>query len=512
MNIAFWLARTAAKDPARLALFDGETAVASYGALWREALVLAGWLTREGVSPGDRVAIFMANRPDYLTALFGIWSAGAMAVPINAKLHPREVAWILGNAGARLCLTGGGTDGALSDLAPCPVIDLDTQKTEALPLAEPVARAHSDTAWLFYTSGTTGRPKGVQITHRNLVSMSLCYQSDVDPVRADHAAVYAAPMSHGAGLYSLMHVRAGARHVFPASRGFDPAEVLSLARSHGAVHMFAAPTMVKRLTDHAVAKGADGAGLETVVYAGGPMYEADILRAVDHFGPVFAQIYGQGECPMGITALTKAEVADRASDGWRSRLNSVGRAQSAVLVRVVDDTGRGVKVGEVGEIEVFGDTVMAGYWNAPEATAATLRDGWLRTGDLGALDAKGYLTLMDRSKDLIISGGTNIYPREVEDVLLQHPAVSEVSVIGRPHPEWGEEVVAFVVLRSAGAASAEALDAHCLSRIARFKRPKIYRFVADLPKNNYGKVLKTELRTVIETDPPEAGPVPKSVP
>lgn len=512
MNIAFWLTRTAAKDPDRPAVFDGMTCVATYGALCTEALEMAGWLQGRGVAPGDRVALFMKNRPDYLTALFAIWSAGAVAVPINAKLHAKEAAWILDNAGARLCLSHGALRQGLAAEAPCPVNDMDGGEMAARPVSAPVARAPSDTAWLFYTSGTTGRPKGVEITHRNLISMSLCYQSDVDAVHPDHAAVYAAPMSHGAGLYSMMHVRAGARHVFPASQGFDPQELLDLARACGRVHMFAAPTMVKRLTDHAIVTGAKGEGLETIVYAGGPMYEADILRAVDHFGPVFAQIYGQGECPMGITALTKAEVSDRTSPDWRSRLNSVGRAQSAVQVRVVSEDGTPLSPGEVGEIEVSGDTVMAGYWRAPEATASTLRDGWLGTGDMGRLDPAGYLTLMDRSKDVIISGGTNIYPREVEDALLLHEAVSEVSVVGRPHPEWGEEVVAFVVLRAGASCTEAQLDAHCLSQIARFKRPKSYRFLTELPKNNYGKVLKTDLRDLALTPAEAIAPAPKSAP
>lgn len=512
MNIAFWLARTAAKDPERAAVFDGIRCVATYGALQSTALGMAGWLHQGGIVQGDRVALFMKNRPDYLSALFAIWSAGAIAVPVNAKLHPKEAAWILDNAGARLCLSHGGMLRDLASHAPCDVVDMDTETFAAPALAAVCPRAPSDTAWLFYTSGTTGRPKGVEITHRNLVSMSLCYQSDVDAVQSEHAAIYAAPMSHGAGLYSMMHVRAGARHVFPPSRGFEPGEILDLARVHRRVHMFAAPTMVKRLTDHALATGATGEGLETIVYAGGPMYEANILRSVDHFGPIFAQIYGQGECPMGITALTKPEVADRQSDGWRARLNSVGRAQSAVQVRVVGENGVPLPAGEVGEIEVSGDTVMAGYWNAPAATESTLCDGWLRTGDMGRLDAGGYLTLMDRSKDVIISGGTNIYPREVEDVLLLHDSVSEVSVVGRIDPEWGEEVVAFVVLKDGAACAEKDLDTHCLTHIARFKRPKVYRFLAELPKNNYGKILKTELRSLAQSNPVPVVPAPKSEP
>jgi len=259
--------------------------------------------------------------------------------------------------------------------------------------------------------------------------------------------------------------------------------------------MFAAPTMVKRLTAHARATGRRGDGLRTVVYAGGPMYTADIIDAVDQFGPVFVQIYGQGECPMGITALPRESVSDRTHPNWRTRLGSVGRAQSAVEVQIGDAQGDPLPAGQAGEIMVRGQTVMSAYWNNPQATSKTLQDGWLKTGDIGVLDAEGYLTLRDRSKDMIITGGSNVYPREVEEVLLQHSDVIEASVIGRLHPDWGEEVVAFIV----GSAPEAELDALCLSQIARFKRPKAYVRLEALPKNNYGKVLKTKLREMVKT-------------
>ncbi|MFT7137071.1 MAG: long-chain acyl-CoA synthetase, partial [Akkermansiaceae bacterium] len=275
---------------------------------------------------------------------------------------------------------------------------------------------------------------------------------------------------------------------------FEVPEILDLAAHFGRVHMFAAPTMVKRLTDGARALGRSGTGLRTIVYAGGPMYNADIIDAVDHFGPVFVQIYGQGECPMGITALPRATVSDREHPNWRGRLGSVGRAQSAVEVRIGDAGGMPVADGTPGEIMVRGQTVMPGYWNNPTATDATLKDGWLMTGDVGMMDAEGFVTLQDRSKDVIITGGSNVYPREVEEVLLEHDGVSEASVVGRAHPDWGEEVVAFIV----GTAGEAELDALCLGRIARFKRPKTYVRVDSLPKNNYGKVLKTELRSMLK--------------
>ncbi len=220
------------------------------------------------------------------------------------------------------------------------------------------------------------------------------------------------------------------------------------------------------------------------------MYVEDAIKALDRFGPRLAQIYGQGECPMTITMLPKGEVADREHPRWRERLASAGRPYACVEVAVVDADGRAMPAEEAGEILCRGDVLMAGYWQNTDASAAALKDGWLHTGDIGAFDMDGYLSLKDRSKDVIISGGSNIYPREVEEVLLRHGEVREVSVIGRPDREWGEVVVAYVV----GKADTAELDALCLSQIARFKRPKDYVFIDALPKNNYGKILKTELR------------------
>jgi long-chain acyl-CoA synthetase len=224
------------------------------------------------------------------------------------------------------------------------------------------------------------------------------------------------------------------------------------------------------------------------------MYLADIQRALRVMGPRFVQIYGQGETPMVGTVLSRAHLADTAHPRSAQRMASVGVAQTPVQIRVADADGHPLPVGEVGEVLVKGDSVMAGYWRNDEATRQAIRDGWLFTGDVGCLDEDGFLTLKDRSKDLIISGGSNIYPREVEEALLTAPGVAEASVVGAPDAEWGEVVVAFVVAQAGQVLSADALDAHCLAQIARFKRPKRYCFVAELPKNNYGKVLKTALR------------------
>lgn len=510
MNPAEWLRRTARRRPDAPALYRGTTRVADYATFARRAAGIGAALAGQGVGPGDRVALFLANRTEYLEALYGIWWAGAAAVPVNAKLHAREAAWIVEDSGAALVFVDDASEAALRPVLPGASSMVSTESAafarlcDTPPLDDPQPMDADDMAWLFYTSGTTGKPKGAMMSCANLTSMTLCYFVDVDEVKTDDVALYAAPMSHGAGLYNFMHVLRGAAHAVPESGGFDAGEVLALGRALGAgrdrVSMFAAPTMVRRMVDAARATGASGAGIRTIVYAGGPMYEADILEAVRVLGPRFVQIYGQGECPMGITALPREDVADRSHPRWRERLNSVGTAQSQVRVAVIGENGREVPAGAVGEIAVRGATVMAGYWNNPQATEATIREGWLRTGDVGRMDEDGYLTLQDRSKDVIISGGSNIYPREVEEVLLAHESVREVSVVGRPDPEWGEVVVAFVVADEGGPPEEAALDALCRASIARFKRPKVYRFVPALPKNNYGKVLKRELREMLENE------------
>jgi long-chain acyl-CoA synthetase len=484
MNVVAWLDRAARADPARVAILRGAARWATYGELAaRVARLAAGLRERLALSPGDRVAIVMKNAPEYLEALYATWWAGLAAVPVNAKLHAKEVAWIVENAGARLVIEDPKQLDGLAASAPLPVAETDS----------------GSLAWLFYTSGTTGRPKGAMLSHRNLAQMTFAYFSDVDDVLAGGRLLHAAPMSHGSGLYTFTHLAKAAAQVVPESGGFDPAEVLALLEAHERVSFFAAPTMVKRLAVAALASGARAAGLQTLVYGGGPMYLADLESATRALGPRLAQIYGQGESPMTITALSKRHHADTAHPRHRERLASVGLPQSGVEVTVRDPEGRALGPAAIGEVCVRGDVVMSGYWRDPEASAAALRAGWLWTGDVGAFDEDGFLTLKDRSKDLIVSGGSNIYPREVEEVLLRDARVVEAAVVGRPDPEWGEAVVAFVVAKGP-APDASELDRLCLEHIARFKRPREYRFVERLPKNNYGKIVKSELRAMIAAE------------
>lgn len=503
MNLADSLVRAARAHGDRPALALGTEDRLDYAGFARRAGALGEGLRRRfGLAPGDRVALAMKNHLDYLPLLYGCWWAGLAAVPVNAKLHAKEIAYILADSSARLVLATEDMAEtvaiAATEAGTRPVVlqvgSAELERLAAEAPSMPAEQADSDLAWVFYTSGTTGRPKGAMLSHANLLAMTLCYFADVDTVSPGDAMLHAAPLSHGSGLYALPNVAAAAKQVIPVSGGFDGAEIAELLDHHQGVAMFAAPTMVSRLIAHPAVAASHVPGLKTIIYGGGPMYVADLKRALEVLGPRLAQIYGQGESPMCITSLTKAIIADRAHPRWEARAASAGIRQSTAEIRIADEDDRPLPIGEIGEILVRGPQVMAGYWNRPEANAQALKGGWLHTGDVGVLDEDGFLTLKDRSKDLIISGGANIYPREVEEVLLRHPDVVEAAVVGRPHPDWGEEVVAFVVTRAGTAVEESALDSLCLDEIARFKRPKAYRFVLELPKNNYGKVVKSTLR------------------
>jgi long-chain acyl-CoA synthetase len=503
-NLAMLLAHAARTWPRLPAVAQGDHALHSYSDLGHRAARLATALTNAGLRAGDCVALVSRNAPPYIEALFACWWMGLVAVPVNAKLHPQELTFVLADSGARFAFVDDVWEAALSAVpAQVRVVRFGSREYEALlanETAAPIAAVkRAAPAWLFYTSGTTGRPKGVIISHANLHAMIECFLIDVEAVAPGDAILHVAPMSHGSGLYILPHVARGAVNVVPESGGFDAGEVIALLHHWERALFFAAPTMVKRLVAAPELGNARLDRLKCIVYGGGPMYVEDCKAAFAALGPRLAQIYGQGETPMTITAMDRSMLADAMARNDERRIASVGIAQTGIEIRI-GDADAPLTAGAVGEVLVRGPTVMQGYWRNPEASANALAGGWLHTGDLGAQDDAGFLTLKDRSKDLIISGGSNIYPREVEEALLRHPDVAEVAVVGRRHAEWGEEVIACVVSRrpladeTTRAALERALERHCLDWIARFKRPRVYVFLDELPKNNAGKVLKTELR------------------
>ncbi len=494
-------ARWAADRPA---IVVGERPVRSWSEL-AEAVArrAAGLRDRHGIGAGDAVALFASNHPVYLEALFSIWHAGAVAVPISSRLHPREAADVVDRGHAKLCFATADTAEAIAAAVDVPVIAFGEDEDTALAATEPieaVARLATDDAWTFFTSGTTGKPKGARLSHHNLYAMSAAFLADSAAVGPTDSMVHVAAFSHASGLMALPFLARGAAQVLPPSMGFDADELLGLVGAAERASFFVPPTLLRRLSAHPLAGSGIGERIGTILVGAAPVLPADLRDGVSAFGPTVWNGYGQGESPCTITANGKEAIAAAVAADDEDSLRSVGIARVGLIVRVVDEEDRELAPGEVGEVVVDGPTVMGGYLDMPEATAAALRGGCLHTGDLGFFDDQGRLTLVDRAKDVVITGGYNVYPREVEDVLDLDPAVAEVAVVGVADPEWGERIVAFVVAAPGETVDREALDRRCLDSIARHKRPKQYRQVDQLPRNVAGKVLKARLREIAAKD------------
>lgn len=493
MNIALLLTRSAGRFPQRIAVRCGDRAL-SYLEADRFAARFAAGLRSLGLPDGARVCISMRNNAEYLPVLFGIWRAGMVAVPVNAKLHVDELAWVLRDSGAAVLVHDTRLD-AFPEPVEKPSLRLSTSDgtLDAFigayePEPEVVHADPGETAWLFYTSGTTGCPKGAMLTHRNLREMVLSTLADVMRIEPADRMLHAAALSHGSGMYAVAGIARGAEQLIDPRPSFDPQAVLRDVRDLDVTILpFLAPTMIAMMLD--LEEPVELPHLRYLVYGGAPMHVEHVRAALRRFGPVLVQIYGQGEAPMTISVLSR-----RAHDPDRPEvLAGAGFARTNVELAVLDERDRVLPAGSVGEVCVRGDIVMAGYWGNEEASATTLANGWLHTGDIGTLDERGMLTLLDRTHDTIISGGSNVYPREVEDVLLAHPAVLRACVFGVPHPTWGQAVTAAVQPVAGAELDERELIDFCAQRIAGFKKPKRVQLVDELPSNAYGKVLRREL-------------------
>jgi long-chain acyl-CoA synthetase len=459
-----------------------------------------------GVRPGDRVALMMYNGPTLLEAMFAAWKAGATVVPLNARFTPDEISYHVADSGASVLIGGRDFGAQLIEIRPRieagtlvlegggdGAVDLDgLAAAHAGQSPPPVEVVDDDVAWIAYTSGTTGRPKGAMLTHGCLSFVALSWLADLQRLEPEDVGLYAAPLTHGAGIMALAFTMKACTQVLLQPTGFDAARFLATIARERVTHTWLVPTQIKMVLDHPGLDGADISSLRTIVYGGAPMHVEHLKEAIRRIGPVFVQLFGQTETPMTATYLRREE---HIVDGPGSeRLASCGHVRSGMEVAILDAEDRPLPPGDVGEICVRGPAVMKGYWQRPEATAETLRNGWLHTGDIGRLDDIGYLYIMDRSKDMLISGGLNVYPREIEEVLLRHPAVSEVAVIGVPNEQWGETAMA-VVVRADGAEVSEAeLKDFATEHLAPYKKPRAFEFVASLPKTTYGKIDKKALR------------------
>jgi acyl-CoA synthetase (AMP-forming)/AMP-acid ligase II len=512
-NLSQLLHQTAAQFPERDGLVQGDQRWS-----WREidervdALVAA--LRALGVKRGDRLLVQARNGLPVFESGWAAFRLGAVWVPVNYRLTPPEVAYLAQASGAVAMWAEDGfaahVDAARAE-APAlrHVITIGTAREgehahEALvaahrgaPFDEQVVEA-GDPLWFFYTSGTTGRPKAAMLTHGQMAFVVANHLADLIPGTDEtDVSIAVAPLSHGAGIHALLNVARGAATVLPATDKLDPAEFWALVARHRVTNVFTVPTIVKMLVEHPAVDAHDHSSLRYVIYAGAPMYRADQQRALRTLGPVLVQYFGLGEVTGCITILGRRQ-HDADDDAPNANVGSCGRPRTGMEVAILDAEGARVPTGEIGEICCRGPAVFAGYHENPEATAKALRDGWFHTGDLGRLDARGFLSITGRESDMYISGGSNVYPREVEEVLLTHAGVAEVAVLGVPDPKWGEVGVAIVVRREGVPCDEAALLAHLEGRCARYRWPRRFLFWESLPRSGYGKVTKKDLRALLE--------------
>lgn len=491
MNATEPLRRAARSWPDREAVRDDAGAL-TFAALDARVSRVARLLRRIGVRAGDRVATLLPNSVAHVVAQLAVVRAGAAWVAINRRLAPREAAYMLEHAEAGVLLTDGAGPlrGASPSLEVLDVAGGDAEIERRLAAerddAPPLPLGEDDVARLRYTSGTTGRPKAAVLTHGSALTSLRNLLAELHELGPDDVVLHVTPLTHASEALVAPALWRGARTVIAPTA--DPDALVATIAREGVTTCFLVPTMIAALVD--AVDGAPGAlpSLRTVVYGAAPIAPELLERALRCLGPVLLQIYGMSECPFPITTLRKADHLDGTRHG------SCGLPTAMNDVRILDLDGQPLPTGEVGHIVVRGPQMMREYWRDPDATAAVLAGGWLRSGDLGRFDAQGYLTVVDRSDDVIITGGFNVYPREVEMALEEHPAVADVGVAAVPHPRWGQGVAAWVVLRAGTAATADELIDFCRDRLAGYKKPVVVHFVPELPRNSTGKLLRRNLR------------------
>jgi long-chain acyl-CoA synthetase len=488
-NLAAILADSAARHPERPAVrLDGATL--SYAGLDRASSRAVALLRAAGVRPGDRVGLLLPNVPAFPVLYYAVLRAGAVVVPMNPLLREREVAYHLTDSGACLLFAPQGADealrGALTAGVPCVAVPdrgLDDLLAGHRPEPDVIPREPSDTAVILYTSGTTGRPKGAELTHDNLIRNTEVTRTTLLRLTEHDVVLGALPLFHAFGQVVGLNCAVSAGACLTLLPRFDAAEALRIIERDRVTAFLGVPTMYGAMQLAGPERG--GTTSLRVCVSGGAALPVEVLHAFEEaFGCTVLEGYGLSE--------TSPVACFNHPDRPR-RPGSIGTPILGVELRVVGPDGADVPDGETGEIAVRGHNVMKGYWRNPEATAETVPDGWLRTGDLGVRDPDGYFRIVDRKKDLIIRGGYNVYPREIEEVLHEHPAVAEAAVIGVPHPTHGEEVAAVVALRPGASSSPDELRAFVRARVAAYKYPRLVRIVDALPKGATGKILKRDI-------------------
>ncbi len=481
----------------------------TYAELGEQVNRLANALAGLGLGHGERVALLMWNCPEYVVCDFAAATAGLVKVPLNHLLTRDEVQFRIQDSEAaaiicdeyfapmveeltssclslrhRICIT---EDGGRAAAGFTPFADL---LARGAPRDPGIAVAHDDLVGIMYTGGTTGRSKGVMHTHRSVQAIAFSEALELDVGRGE-VLLQVAPLPHATQFMLLPGFLRGGTHVL--MKKFDPEEVLRAVERERVSWTFMVPTMIYVLLDDPALSKYDHASLRTVIYGAAPMSPDKLERAIERMGPVFLQVYAQMEVANQTTTLTKEDHVE-ALAGARHRLGSCGRPIAMAQVRIVDAAGGDVPPGEPGEVLVRGPHMMRGYWRREEETAKTMRGGWIHTGDVAKADEDGFVYIVDRAKDMIISGGMNVYSVEVENVLMEHPDVREACVIGVPDDKWGEAVIAFVVRREGARLEGPALITFAGRTLAAYSRPKRVEFVTEIPKTPYGKMDKKAVR------------------
>jgi fatty-acyl-CoA synthase len=513
MNLADLLHGTARRLPGRPGLVWRDR-IWTWGEMAARVNAAAFALRARGIGKGDRVVCQSRNGNAMFEAMFAVWTIGAIWVPTNFRNTHQEVAYIAAAARAKALICESIFEGhaaAVKESDPdlALTISIGEAAFAAVDWEGLVAEGerhgsrgrsatvdYDDPCWFFFTSGTTGRPKAAVLTHGQMGFVVTNHLADLVPGTSEHdASLVVAPLSHGAGIHQLTQVARGARTVLLSSERLDCEEAFRLIEEHRVANMFTVPTILTMLAGHEAADRHDHSSLKHVIYAGSPMYRADQQMALKRLGKCIVQYFGLGEVTGNITVFPTRE--HDADDAVQGRIGTCGFPRTAMDVRILDDAGRELAPFETGEICVAGPAVFAGYFDNPEANAKSFRDGFFRTGDLGHRDEEGYVYITGRASDMYISGGSNVYPREIEEVILTYPAVAEVAVLGVPDRRWGEAGVAVLVARPGASVAEGDILRHLDGKLSRYKMPRQVFVWEELPKSGYGKVPKKLIREML---------------
>jgi len=511
MNLANFLSQAARRHPDEVAFVWGDAAW-TWADLEQRVNAMAAALAARGVRKGDRILVQSKNCNQMFESMFACFRLGAVWVPTNFRQTPDEVAYLGQSSGASAMICHGDFPEHVAAVrAACPDLrfvvsigasdfgeDYDTLVKQHLGEGADMAPVeHDDPCWFFFTSGTTGRPKAAVLTHGQMAFVVTNHLCDLMPgTTHEDASLVVAPLSHGAGVHQLAQVARAVKTVLLPGDRFDVDEAWRLVERWRITNLFTVPTIVKLLTEHPAVDAYDHTSLRYVIYAGAPMYREDQKHALRTLGKVLVQYFGLGEVTGNITVLPP--VLHDPEDGPGVKVGTCGYERTGMQVSIQDEQGHELAAGETGEICVCGPAVFAGYYDNPEANAKAFRDGWFRTGDLGHMDREGYLYITGRASDMYISGGSNVYPREIEEKVLTHPGVAEVAIVGVPDRTWGEVGVAVCVLRPGADLDEGRLLAWMDGKVARYKLPKRVFFWDALPKSAYGKITKKQIRSELE--------------